>query len=194
MKIFRCISLNILVLSLGVLLSCAWFSCAWAQPNSFPEDALELQLSYGHGLAFSTLGELRMPFNTIDGSLSLQLFGRTFISDKMAWGGRLGASALIFPAVGTVPPLALGLGADIGYDTVRGFSTHMGPTVGTDLLFVFDTPMTLSVYVAPGYSTETGLSLAWNTEVRYYLNNNWAMEFASSDIAPLSLSMRYAFY
>lgn len=167
-----------------------------AQPNSFPENALEVQMSYGNGLAFALAGEMRMPFNTIDGSLSLQLFGRTLIGvrEEAAFGGRLGASGLVFPAVGTVPPLALGLGADIGYDTVRGFSTHLGPTVGTDLLFVFDMPLTLSVYLAPGYSSEAGLSLAWNTEVRYYLSDNWAFEFASSDIAPLSVSMRYAFY
>lgn len=186
MKNFQQFSLSFILLLL--------LSFAAAQPNSFPEDALELQLSYGQGVAFSVLGELRMPFNTIDGSLSLQAFGRTFIGDDMAWGGRLSASGLVFPAVGTVPPLALGLGADIGYDTVRGFSTHVGPTVGTDLLFVFDMPMTLSVYLAPGYSTEAGLSLAWNTEVRYYFTDNWAMEFSSSDIAPLAFSMRYAFH
>jgi len=182
---------------LTVILLAAGLSLA--SPSVFPENAGFANLGFGRGLVALAGAEFVLPVEIFDASAGLTVHSN-FTDDL---GLRLSGSALLFPAVGTTPPLALGLGADLGYSSQRGFNFHLGPfnfhlgpLVGTDLLFSLDLPMTVSAYLGLGYAANTGLSLAWAAQLRYYFElegEDVAIELSSSDLALLSLGVRVFF-
>ena len=106
-------------------------------------------------------------------------------------GVRLSGTGLVFPTVGTTPPLAVGAGADLTWrdDAVR---VHLGVVTGLDLLYVSELPAVVSVYLAPGYAFGQGFSLAWSVEGRYY-TDQVAVVLASSDLIPISVGLRVPF-
>ncbi len=54
--------------------------------------------------------------------------------------------------------------------------------------------MTASLYLAPGYASERGFSLAWAIGLRYYFDaESLAIEFVSTDHLPLALGVRVLF-
>jgi len=163
-------------------------SLSLASPSVFPENAGFAKLGFGRGVIALAGAEFVLPVELLDASASLAIHSN-FADDL---GLRLSGSALLFPAFGTTPPLALGLGADIGYSSHKGFHFHLGPLLGTDLLFSLELPMTLSAYLGLGYAGSTGLSLAWAAQLRYYFDDA-AIELASSDLALLSLGVRGSF-
>ncbi len=171
------------------LLLAAVLSVAAASPSVFPENAVFAGVGYGGGVTGTAGLELRLPLPILDASLGLEATAP--IGDLENWQVRVSGSALAIPALGTNPPLALGLGLDAGL-SAEGPSAHFGPIVGSDLLFSLDLPMTVSAYVAPGYARGQGLSLAWAGQVRYYWDDV-ALELASSDLTPLRLSARFLF-
>lgn len=170
------------------LLGCAFLAgAAWANPSAFPETALFARVGYGGALAVAAGGELLVPTPYLDTSAQGQL--RLAADGRFAL--RLSGTALVFPALGTEPPLALGLGADLGYGSGAGFAAHLGLVLGSDLLFVARVPATVSAYLAPGYGAQ-GFSLAWSLEARYYLEQV-ALELSSSDLLLLGVGVRYLF-
>ena len=140
-----------------------------AAPSIFPEDAAFVTLGYRGTLVGDVGLEVVLPVNYLDISFGIEAY--TPLTDVSGAGVRLSGTALVFPAFGTTPPLALGLGADTGYGP-SGFSLHIGPLVGMDLLFSLDLPMTASLYVGPGYAAASGFSLAWAAQLRYYLDGD----------------------
>ena len=113
------------------------------------------------------------------------------LSDGDSFGVRLEGSTLIFPALGSNPPAALGLGSDLSWSDT-GSAVHAGPLLGTDLLFVFDVPMVVSVYLAPGYASNEGFSFAWAALIRYYFDD-YSLELSNSDTYLLGLAIRFGF-
>ena len=168
------------------LLTCGG-TAALASPSAFPETAAHFSVGYNGDLIGSVGGEYFFSTRYSDGSLDLTVYADT---DDL-YGARLSGTALVFPALGTEPPLALGVGADVGVDS-RETQFHVGVILGNDLLFVFDVPMTVSGYLAPGYSFSRGFSLAWAFQVRYYFRDV-ALEVASTDLLPVSVGVRYLF-
>lgn len=176
-------------LRLAPLLVCAWLlGAAWANPSAFPETALSAAVGWRGAPALALGGELLLPTPYLDSALQ----GTVLLDTAGRWGARLSGSALVFPALGTTPPLALGLGADLGYAEGRGFNAHVGPVLGSDLLFVARLPITLSAYLAPGYAAQEGFSLAWALQARYYWDAV-ALELSSSDLLTLAVGLRYLF-
>lgn len=174
---------------LGLGLSLLLGGQAAASPSVFLENAVSFALGYSAGASARLGAEVVVPVPVVDASLGLEA-----VVAPGSWRTRLSASALILPALGTTPPLAVGVGADVGYGSA-GPSAHLGPMVGTDLLFTLDLPMTASLYLAPGYAAG-GFSLAWSAQLRYYLDDvlpNTALELESSDLQLLSLGMRVLF-
>lgn len=183
------------ILFLSCLTLALTLTPARAVPSIFPEDAAFVTLGYNGTAAGAVVGEvgveLVLPVRYLDVSVGIGAY--TPVTDPAALGVRASGTALVFPAFGTTPPLALGLGADAGYGP-DGFSVHTGPLVGTDLLFSLRLPMTASLYLAPGYRAGTGFSLAWGAGVRYYLEGDTvALELVSSDLVPLGLGVRVLF-
>ncbi len=85
-----------------------------ANPSVFPEDAVFAALSYSGGTVGGTVGfETILPVRYLDLSLGLEAYAP--LTDLAEVGFKIAGSALVFPAFGTTPPLALGLGADTGY-------------------------------------------------------------------------------
>jgi hypothetical protein len=165
------------------------FGLAFASPSAFPETALFVKggLTFdGDGIG-SAGGELVLEVPFIDASAGVE----AYVGTADQFGVRLEASALIFPAFGTTPPLALGFGADAGLSNTDT-SFHAGVVVGTDLLFVFDLPATISTYLAPGYASGAGFSLAWALQFRYFFQDV-AIEISSSDLLPIALGLRFFF-
>ncbi len=162
-----------------------------AAPSIFPEDAAFVNLGY-QGILMGDLGlELVLPLKYLDVSLGAELY--TPLTDVSAAGVRLSGTALVFPAFGTTPPLALGLGADTGYGP-PGFSVHAGPLVGLDLLFSLNLPMTVSLYLGAGYAAASGFSFAWAGQLRYYFEGtSFALELSSTDLVPIGLGVRVLF-
>jgi hypothetical protein len=158
-----------------------------AAPSAFPETAAFFGVGYNSSVVVSAGLELVLPVPYLDVSAGVE--GR--LDTAGDYGIRLYGTALIFSALGTTPPLALGIGADVGVGS-DGFAIHAGPVLGNDLLFTSDLPITLSLYLAPGYSTATGFSFAWAGQVRYYFDT-FALELASTDSAYLSIAVRYFF-
>lgn len=161
-------------------------SLAWASPSAFPENAAYVRLGVSRGVYVGIGGELLLPVPFVD----LALGGEAFIATGR-YGARLDISALFFPALGTTPPTALGAGGDVRLTSER-FAIHAGPVIGTDLLFVADLPITLSLYAALGFDSTRGLSPAWALAARYYFEA-LALELASRDDALISLALRYLF-
>ncbi|CAN5749683.1 hypothetical protein BH24DEI2_BH24DEI2_06520 [soil metagenome] len=159
---------------------------AFAAPSTFPETALYFGVGYTSTLAVQAGGEVVLPTPYLDTSLDLTVYAD--LAGK--FGTRLSGSALVFAALGTTPPLALGFGADVGVDG-RGVNFHLGPVLGSDLLFVAQLPMTVSAYLGLGYAPRS-FSVAWAAQVRYYFDDV-AVELATSDLLPLSLGVRYLF-
>lgn len=158
-----------------------------ASPSVFLENAAFL--SFGAGPSARVGAEVVVPVPIVDASLGIEAL--------VAPGGsqaRFSVSALILPALGTTPPLAVGAGADLGYGPA-GLSAHLGPMIGTDLLFTLDLPMTASLYIAPGYAAG-GFSVAWSAQLRYYLDDilpQVAVGLESSDLQLFSLGLRVLF-
>ena len=169
-----------------LLLLLSWGGAALASPSVFPENAAYFSVGYAGTLAANLGGEVVLGTPYLDTSLDLGLFAGL----NGSFGVRLSGTALVFPAIGTTPPLALGFGADVGVDG-RGASFHLGPVLGSDLLFVADVPVTVSAYLGLGYAPQS-LSLAWALQLRYYFDEV-ALELGSSDLLPLSLGVRYLF-
>ena len=163
-----------------------WGGAAFASPSTFPENAAYFSVGYDGTLAAALGGEIVLSTPYLDTSLDLAVYAD--LNGLSAT--RLSGTALVFPALGTTPPLALGFGADVGADR-RGGSFHLGPVLGSDLLFVADVPMTVSAYLGVGYAPQS-FSLAWAVQVRYYFDD-FALELASSDLLPVSLGVRYLF-
>ncbi len=161
-------------------------SLSLASPSTFPETALYFSVGYTSTLAVQAGGEVTLPIPYLDTSLDLAVYADL----QGQFGTRLSGSALVFPALGTTPPLALGFGADVGVDR-RGANFHLGPVAGSDLLFVANVPMTVSAYLGVGYAPRS-FSVAWALQVRYYFDDV-AVELATSDLLPLSLGVRYLF-
>lgn len=164
---------------------------AAANPSIFPEDAAFATVGYNGGVGAGLGFEVLVPVRYLDASLGLEAYAPlTNVSEA---GFRASGTALIFPAFGTTPPLAVGFGGDAGYGP-DGWSAHAGPLVGTDLLFSLRAPMTASLYLAPGYASSTGFSLTWAAQVRYYFDaENVALEVSSTDLFPLGLGVRVLF-
>ena len=169
----------------------ALLTLAFAVPSVFPEDTAFATLGY-QGAALADVGlELVLPVRYLDVSMSLEAYAP--LESNADIGVRLSGTALAFPAFGTTPPLALGLGADTGYGP-DGFSFHAGPLVGTDLLLSLRVPMTVSLYLGPGYASSGGFSLAWAGQLRYYFEGDTvALELSSTDLVPLGLGVRVLF-
>ena len=161
-------------------------SFGMAAPSTFPENAVYFSVGYTSTLAVQVGGEVALPVPYLDTSLDVALYADL----EGGFETRLSGTALVFPAFGTTPPLALGFGADVGVDS-RGANFHLGPVLGSDLLFVANLPMTVSAYLGLGYAPRS-FSLAWALQVRYYFDT-LAVELASSDLLPLSLGVRYLF-
>lgn len=178
---------RLLVCLLGVTLP----GFAFAVPSIFPEDAAFATVGYGDSVGGTVGLEVVLPVRYLDVSAGLEVYA-PFANFAEA-GFRASGTALVFPAFGTTPPLAVGLGGDAGYGP-DGWSAHAGPLVGTDLLFSLRAPMTASLYLAPGYALSTGFSLAWAAQVRYYFDaENVALEVSSTDLFPLGLGVRVLF-
>jgi hypothetical protein len=160
-------------------------SLSLASPSAFFENAAFASLG-PVGPSFKVGAEHLVPVPALDVAA-----GAEVVVSWDWWQGRLYASTLAFPALGTTPPLAVGAGADLGYGS-GGFSGHLGPIVGTDLLFTLDLPMTASLYLAPGFAQATGLSLAWSAHLRYYFDDV-AVELESSDLQLINLGLRVLF-
>jgi hypothetical protein len=160
---------------------------AFAVPSAFPETAAFFGVGYTSSAVIFAGLEVVLPVPYLDVSAGVE--GR--LDTAGDYGISLYGTALVFSALGTTPPLALGIGADTELSS-DGFAIHAGPVLGSDLLFISDLPMTLSLYLAPGYSTATGFSFAWAGQVRYYFDD-FALELASSDRAYLSIAVRYFF-
>lgn len=171
-----------IMLSVSLLLG-----SSWAAPSVFPENAAYFSAGYNGSLGVVAGGEYVVETPFVDTSVDAALYADL----NAAFGARLSGTALVFPAIGTEPPLALGLGADIDVNN-GGAGFHIGPVLGSDLLFVFDLPMTVSTYIAPGYASDAGFDLAWALQVRYYFDT-FALELASTDVLPLSVGLRYLF-
>ncbi len=186
----------------ALLLCCGLFShglwaTSLASPSVFPENAAFFNVGYASSVALNGGVELRLPIDFIDASAGLELAAP--LNDVGgSWTVRLSGSGLVFPAFNVsraLPPLALGVGTDLTYSP-GDVSAHAGPMVGTDLLFTLDLPITVSAYLAPGFSTADGLSLAWAGQLRYYfddLADNLALELSSSDLVPVSVGVRFLF-
>ncbi len=172
--------------SLGLTLPAS----ALAVPSIFPEDAGFATLGYRGGVGAGLGVELVVPVRYLDVSVGLEAYAP--LTNVSKAGFRVSGTALVFPAFGTTPPL-VGLGADTSYGP-DGVSLHAGPLVGTDLLFSLRLPMTASFYLAPGYASQEGFSLAWAAQLHYYLDaENVAVELSSTDLFPLGLSVRVLF-
>lgn len=193
----RFAALRFVARGLALWLALTFSAQAAASPSVFLEDAASLALGYS-GAPSARLGaELLLDVAVVDASIALE----ALIAES--WRTRLSLSALLLPALGTTPPLAVGVGADLGFGA-EGLSAHLGPTLGTDLLFTLDLPMTASLYLAPGYDAG-GFSLAWSAQLRYYfddlanlgldagLGGGLALELESSDLQLLSLGLRLLF-
>ena len=164
---------------------------ALAVPSIFPEDAAFATLGYGGGVGGSVGLEAVLPVRYLDVSVGLEAYAP--LAEVSEVGFRVSGTALVFPAFGTTPPLAVGLGGDAGYGP-DGVSVHAGPLVGTDLLFSLRLPMTVSLYLAPGYASQEGFSLAWAAQVRYYFDaEGVAVELSSTDLFALGLGVRVLF-
>ncbi len=161
---------------------------ALASPSAFPETALSIYGGYQGRPSFRVGGELMVPVRFLDVSVGAD----AVIGTAGAFAVRLSATGLVFPTVGTVPPLALGLGSDVGYQN-GGVAAHLGVVIGSDLLFVSDDlPATLSLYLAPGIAFGQGFSLAWEAEARYYFGRV-ALVLSSSDLMLIALGLRVPF-
>lgn len=156
-------------------------------PTAFPENAVELRAGWSGSAAIVAGADVLVPSRFVDAAagaeVAFELDGR--------FAARLSATALLFPTLGTTPPLAVGVGTDVTWrgDAVR---THVGPIVGLDLLYVSDLPAVIDLYLAPGYAFGHGFSFAWSAEARYYLDAV-ALVVVSSDMVPLSLGVRVPF-
>ena len=168
-----------------VLLLCS--SRAFAVPSAFPETAALFGVGYNSSVTIFTGLEMVLAVPYLDVSAGVE--GR--LDTAGDYGISLYGTALIFSALGTTPPLALGIGADVEVGS-DGFAVHAGPVLGNDLLFTSNLPITLSLYLAPGYSTATGFSFAWAGQVRYYFDDV-ALELASTNTAYVSVAVRYFF-
>jgi hypothetical protein len=160
---------------------------AFASPSAFPETAISFQVGYQGLPALAASGELMLPVRFVDVAVGLD----ATIDTSGVFAARLFATGLLFPSVGTVPPLALGVGTDVSYagGAVGG---HLGIVVGSDLLFVSDLPATLSLYLAPGLTLGQGFSLAWSFEARYYFDRV-ALVLSSSDQLLVGVGVRVPF-
>ncbi|MDQ3396448.1 MAG: hypothetical protein M3511_01535 [Deinococcota bacterium] len=176
--------------TLGLTLCLLGASQAAASPSVFLESGGFFSAGYSAGPSFRLGGEVVVPAPFVDASLGLEALVAPG-SAGGSWQTRLWVSSLILPAVGTTPPLAVGAGADLGFGA-NGLRAHVGPLVGTDLLFTLDLPMTLSLYLAPGYSAASGVSLAWAAQLRYYLEN-LAFELESTDLQLFNAGIRFLF-
>ena len=156
-------------------------------PTAFPENAVELRLGWAGAPTVVAGAEMLVPVRYADASAALDVAVAT--NGRLA--ARLSGTALLFPTLGTTPPLALGVGADVGWrdDAIRA---HLGPVLGLDLLYVSRLPAVIEAYVAPGYAFGRGASLAWSAEARWYLDDV-ALVLGSSDLVPLGLGVRAPF-
>ncbi len=178
-----------LVRTLVVTFLLAAFIVASAgSPTAFPETAAHARFGYA-GTLVATLGvDVITPVPYVDGLLG----GEIVLDTDGVRAGRVAATALIFPTVGTTPPLSVGLGADATLDR-GGFAAHLGLVAGLDLLYVSrDLPAVLDVYAAPGIRGDGAFSFAWGFEARWYAGD-LAWIVASSDLAPLALGVRFVF-
>lgn len=169
------------------LLAALLCAAALASPSAFPETALSASGGWNDGVAFGVGVEVVLPVPFVDVSAGAEVaVGR---ADGVE--ARLSATGLVFPTVGTVPPVAFGAAADLTWrdDAAR---VHVGVVTGLDLLYVSDLPAVISAYLAPGYAVGEGVSLAWSVEARYYLDEA-AVVLGGSDLVPLSLGVRVPF-
>jgi hypothetical protein len=165
----------------------------FASPSVFPENAAFFSVGYSDTLLLDAGVELYLPVDIIDASVGLEIVAAANDLNN-SYNFRASGNALVIPALGTSPPLALGFAADVGFGT-RGFSVHGGPLIGTDLLFSADLPMTLSGYVGLGYRDEVGFDISWAGQLRYYFEDfdTLAIELATSDLMLLSVGVRFFF-
>jgi hypothetical protein len=156
-------------------------------PSAFPESAVEARVAWTGAVAARVGAEIALPARYVDASAGVDV--ALGVDGRLA--ARLSGTALLFPTLGTTPPVAFGIGADLTWrdDAVRA---HAGAVAGLDLLYVSELPAVIDVYLAPGYAFGEGLSLAWSVEGRYYLERV-ALVLAGSDLAPLSFGVRVPF-
>jgi hypothetical protein len=180
-------SASVLLRTLALFVLVAVASARAGAPTAFPENAVEFRAGWSGAAAIAAGADVLVPVRFVDGAIgaevALGLDGR--------FAARLSATALLFPTLGTTPPLALAVGTDVTWrdDAVR---THVGPVLGLDLLYVSDLPAVIDLYLAPGYAFGRGFSFAWSAEARYYVDAvAWVV--ASSDVAPVSLGVRVPF-
>jgi len=156
-------------------------------PSAFPETAAEARVGWAGAPTAAVGAEVLLPFRYLDTAIGVE----AALATDGRFAARLSTTALVFPTLGTTPPLALGVGADLTWRD-QAVRTHLGPVVGLDLLYVSELPAVIDLYLAPGYAFGLGLSLAWSAEARYYLDSV-ALVLSSSDLAPLALGVRVPF-
>lgn len=179
--------MRLISLKAAILLTYLFLAVVSASPSAFPETAAFFRVGYVSSVTISVGGELLIPVSFVDASAGLE----AYLITNETYGVRLDGTVLVFPALGATPPVALGLGTDLNLNET-GFALHAGPVAGTDLLFVANLPIIISLYLAPGYATNQGFSLAWSAQVRYYFNDI-ALELSSTDLSFLSVAIRYVF-
>ena len=186
---------------LSILMMCLLFAIiglAEARPSTLPENAFGVQvgISEWETPALSLTAEWLLPSDVLDISLSAEVYSVNLSSVEDSWGGQLALSTLVFPAWGTTPPLSFGAGLELMYED-EGFAASLGPTIGTDLSFVYDEPIALSLYSGLGVSQDAEFFAAWTGIIRYYIeldDYDLALELQSNQDVWLSFGARVVFY
>jgi len=172
-----------------LLVSMGIWTVAWAgSPTAFPQSALSASLG---GERASTLS-LGAAFAASLRYLDVQVGANLQVRPSGVLGGRLSSTALVFPTVGTSPPLALGVAGDVTWRDAR-VGTHLGVVAGLDMLYLSrDVPAVIDVYLAPGWTFSEGVSVAWHVEGRWY-EEGWAWRVGASDLVPWFLGIQVPF-
>lgn len=157
-------------------------------PSAFPESSLRVALGGGNGAAVSLGASYVVPARFLD----VQVGADMELRSMGVSSARFDATALVFPTVGTTPPISVGVAGDLTWRPSRT-SAHLGVVAGLDLLYVSrNLPAVVDVYVAPGWAFGEGFSLAWQVEGRWY-EDRFAWLMGSSDRLPLFIGIEVAF-
>jgi hypothetical protein len=124
--------------------------------------------------------------------VDVQVGAEVQVRPSGVFGGRASTTALVFPTVGTAPPIALGVAGDVTWRDER-VSAHAGLVAGLDMLYLSrDVPAVIDVYLAPGWTFSEGVSVAWHVEGRWY-EERWAWRFGTSDLVPWFVGVQVPF-
>ncbi len=172
-----------LLVSMGI-----WTVALAGSPTAFPESTLSASLGGEHASTLSLGAAYAASLRYLD----VLVGADAHVRPSGLAGGRVSATALLFPTVGTSPPLALGVAGDVTWRDAR-VGTHLGVVAGLDMLYLSrDVPAVIDVYLAPGWTLSEGVSLAWHVEGRWY-EEGWAWRFGMSDLVPWFLGIQVPF-